>query len=351
LKKIKQLSKELNFIRASKNKYGGAERYLSRLDEALIKQNIPHKIIYSRFPNFFPSWLRIILFNIQVLLFKKNKFYFSLERITCPDIYRAGDGVHKIFLQTQNKSILNPLHPIYLFLEKKCFHKAKFIIANSHMVKNQIIDSYGISPNKIKVIYSGIEPKESDYQGSFDRLSKEFLLEQNEFIFLYVGSGFKRKGVKQFIEIISKLEKVNIKAFVIGKEKNFEYYLNLVENLGLRDKVIFTGPREDVNDFYNISDIFILPTHYEPFSNVILEALQSMNVVFTTKQNGASEILDDKYIMKTPDDLSILNVINALFDDKAMLEKVKRENRILSKKFSIEKNLHETLEIINEAIN
>ena len=76
-----------------------------------------------------------------------------------------------------------------------------------------------------------------------------------------------------------------------------------------------------------------------------------MNVVFTTKQNGASEILDDKYIMKTPDDLSILNVINALFDDKAMLEKVKRDNRILSKKFSIEKNLHETLEIINEAIN
>ena len=55
--------------------------------------------------------------------------------------------------------------------------------------------------------------------------------------------------------------------------------------------------------------------------------------------------------MKTPDDLSILNIINALFDDKAMLEKVKRDNRILSKKFSIEKNLHETLEIINEAIN
>ena len=93
------------------------------------------------------------------MLKKNDKFYYSLERITCPDIYRAGDGVHKIFLSIENKSRFNLLHPVYLYLEKKCFLNSKHIIANSLMVKKQIIDCYDINPCKIDVIYNGIELK------------------------------------------------------------------------------------------------------------------------------------------------------------------------------------------------
>ena len=145
--------------------------------------------------------------------------------------------------------------------------------------------------------------------------------------------------------------KRTLKAFVIGREKNPKYYLDVAKNLGIGSKVIFTGPREDVSDFYNISDIFILPTHYEPFSNVVIEALQSENVVFTTKQNGASEILEDKFIMKNPNDFSIVATIEEFLENKMLLKQVKNENRLLSKKFSIEKNLDETLKAINEVIN
>ena len=345
------MNRELHFVRANKDKYGGAERYLSRLSSALKKQKTPHKVINSIFPKFIPSWLRIILFNFQVSLFKKNKFYFSLERISCPDIYRAGDGVHKEFLKSQKKSRFNPLHPIYLFLEKKCFQNAKCIIANSFMVKNQIINSYDVSPDKIKVIYSGIESKEINFHSSFEKLSEEYSFISENFIFLFVGSGFKRKGVFEFLQIISKLDQSNIKAFVIGRDKNSKHYFHLAKDLGIDDKVIFTGPREDVSDFYNISDIFILPTHYEPFSNVVIEALQSENVVFTTKQNGACEILEDKFIMKKPNDFSIVATIEKFLDNKILLQQVKDENRLLSENFSIEKNLDETLEVINEVIN
>ena len=162
------------FIRANKNKYGGAENYLLRLSNALTSQKINHKIIYSIFPKFIPSWLRVILFNFQVCLTKKDKFYFSLDRITCPDIYRAGDGVHKVFLSIEKKSKTNLLHPIYLFLEKSCFNKAKHIIVNSQMVKNDIISTYKINPKKISVIHNGIEIKKFNYQKSFDKLSNEF---------------------------------------------------------------------------------------------------------------------------------------------------------------------------------
>ena len=342
--------KTIYFIRANKTKYGGAENYLSCLSEVLKKQNINHQVVNSIFPKFMPSWLRVILFNLQVCLTKKDKFYFSLDRITCPDIYRAGDGVHKVFLSIEKKSRTNLLHPIYLFLERKCFNKAKHIIANSQMVKNDIVSTYKINPKKISVIHNGIEIKKFNYQKSFDKLSNEFSIKKDQKILLYVGSGFKRKGVKEFLQIISKLRNLDIKAFVIGKEKDIEYYQELSLKLKIDDRVIFTGPREDVDDFYTISDIFLLPTHYEPFSNVVLEAMGFENAVFTTKQNGASEVLDSSFIMNNPSDFSIISAIEELFNNPSKLENIKKENRAKSEKFSIENNLSETLKVIDKFI-
>ena len=103
------MNKKIYFIRSNKTKFGGGENYLYRLSKALAKENIEHQIVNSIFPKFLPSWLRAILFNIQVRLTKRDKFYFSLDRITCPDLYRAGDGVHKVFLSIVYFIVLFPL--------------------------------------------------------------------------------------------------------------------------------------------------------------------------------------------------------------------------------------------------
>jgi len=336
-------------IRERLSKFGGAEVYLSRLSKVLNDNGVDHQIVNSIFPKFLPSWLRIILFNLQVCLTKKNKFYFSLERIVCPDVYRAGDGVHKVFLSIENKSKLNPLNPVYLFLEKRCFNNAKRIIANSHMIKDEIVNAYDINPEKIDVVYNGVASKTVDYQGSFNRLSKEFSIEKNIPILLYVGSGFKRKGVEEFLEIIAKLKVKNFQAFIIGKEKNLKYYEQMSKDLKIDKKVIFTGPRSDVDDFYIISDIFLLPTRYEPFSNVILEAMSFENAVFTTKKNGAHEILEDEYIMPNSRDYSVAGKIDALLEDVEALSAIKQANNLKANELSIELNMQKTIKTIKQA--
>ena len=342
---------KLFFVRANKTRFGGAEVYLSRLSDALGKKNIEHEVVNSIFPKFLPSWLRVILFNLQVCFNKRGKFYFSLDRISCPDIYRAGDGVHKVFLTIEDKSKLNPLHPIYLFLEKRCFNNAKKIIAISNMVKQNIVDSYKVDEKKISVIYNGIPLKSYDYSSSLDRVSREFHLKPNRYILLYVGSGFKRKGVEEFLKIVSMLERDDIQAFIVGKDKNIDYYQQLSLKLNINDKVVFTGPRLDVEDFYTISDVFIFPTHYEPFGNVILEAMNFRNAVFTTKQCGGGEILNKHFIMSQADDYSVVSKINDLLDNKSKLEDVKEDNRAISKKFSIDRNLKETVKVIETLTN
>ena len=341
--------KKIHLIREKASKFGGAEVYLSRLAQTLSDSGVEHQVMHSIFPKFLPSWLRIILFNLQVCLTKKNKFYFSLERIVCPDVYRAGDGVHKVFLTIENKSKLNLLHPIYLFLEKRCFNNAKRIIANSYMIKNEIINTYDINSEKIDVVYNGVESKVSNHEESFKKLSKEFDLDKINLILLYVGSGFKRKGVEEFLQIISRLANENIKAFIIGKEKNIKYYEQLSGDLGLSEKVVFTGPRQDADDFYTISDVFLFPTRYEPFSNVVLEAMSFENAVFTTKQNGAHEVLGSEYIMLNSKDMSVVDKIGQLLKDSKSLEKIKRENKLIAKSLSIDLNMKKTIKVISKA--
>jgi len=339
--------KKITFLRLKKNAFGGAEKYLERLAKKLKEKNIDYEIIHANLPKWLPSWIKVLMFSQKVCKNKDDKFYFSLDRITCPDIYRAGDGVHKEYLKTKGFT-LNPLHLAYLYLEKRSFLNAKKIIANSKMVKNQIISNYKIDPDKIEVIYNGIEIKKFDKLKAKESLKKEFDID-DEKIILFVGSGFERKGVKEFLEIISKID-LDFKAFIVGKDKNIKKYKKIAKDLGLEKKVIFTGPRKDVDTFYAASDIFLFPTHYEPFSNVVLEAMSFENVTFTTLKNGACEILPKDFVMKNPKDFSIVSKIKELLTDEKTLEKNQKEMREISKNYTIEKNAQKTLEVINEFI-
>ncbi len=341
--------KNINLIRANKTKYGGAENYLSRLSSELDKQNIEHDVVNSDLPKFLSSWIKALLFNFLVCKNKKNSFYFSLDRIACADIYRAGDGVHKEFLKTKKRK-LNPLNLVYLYLEKKCFYNAKKIIANSNMIKNQIIKTYNIEPYRISVVYNGVKLKSINYDNSYFKLSREFKIE-NKKIVLFVGSGFERKGVKEFLQILSKLKSKNYHAFIIGKEKKLSFYKQLSHSLHVDDFITFTGARSDVDDFYTISDIFLFPTAYEPFSNVVLEAMSFKNAIFTTKQNGAHEILNDEYTLDTPQDYSTVRKIDELLDNPEKLKAIKDENYKIVQNFTIEKNAKETMDVINEYLN
>jgi len=225
------------------------------------------------------------------------------------------------------------------------FKNAKKIIANSKMVKEQIISTYNIEPSKIEVIYNGIPLKE---KVDFSDLVKKFNI-KNEKIILYVGSGFKRKGVKEALEMVSKL-KGNFKFFIVGKDKNINWYKDYAKKLNLNNKAIFTGVRNDVDKFYSMADIFLFPTHYEPFSNVVLEALNFECAVITTAQNGASEVLDKDFIMKDPKDFKT-KLLEKFLNNENFLNKVKTKNKQISKNFSIEENVNKTLKVINETLN
>jgi len=339
---------KITFVRRQHTPFGGAERYLERLVDVLKNRGYETEIRHLEQPKWMPSWLKFLYYDHQACSSKGERFYFSNDRLTCLDIYRAGGGVHKVFLKTKGFS-LNPLHPVYLHLEKRAFENALTIIANSQMVKNEIIETYGIDPKKIEVIYNGVPLEPFDKRASKKRLVEEFGIAEEEKIILYVGSGFERKGVAELLQLLVLL-KSDFKAFVVGKEKQLNRYRQMVRDMGLDKRVFFTGPREDVSTFYAAADIFILPTHYEPFSNVVLEALSYENIVFTTRQNGASEILDERFIMASPGDVSIVAEIEKLLEDKAYLESTQTKAGEIAQQYTIEANADKTVEVIRQTM-
>lgn len=328
--------KTIYFLRLKAGSFGGAENYLKRLQHELTQQSIKFENINSKTPSFFPSWLKAMLFSYLTCKTKKDKLYFSLERVTCADIYRAGDGVHKEFLKTKKRSF-NPLNLVYLYIEKRLFKNAKLIIANSNFVKSQIISNYNIDKGKIEVIYNGVKHKDID-KIKLKELKNQLNLKHEKTI-LFVGSGFERKGVEEFLNILSKLT-YRCNGLIIGKDKNIQKYKIKAQNMGL--EVNFLGKRDDVDLFYALSDIFLFPTKYEPFSNVILEAMSFKCVAFTTMKNGASEILPKEQIIQK----DISEKIDTLLKDNILLSSKKEENYKISLNFTIEKNTNQTLDAI-----
>lgn len=247
--------KKIVFLRLDLDAIGGAQRYLSRLVKALKDSGVECETRGFNGSKKLSSWIKALLFNSQAKRQKSaDEIYFSLERITCADIYRAGDGVHKVYMKTKPFWFTNPLNFVIPYLEKRTFKNAKKIIANSNFIKRQICETYGIVPEKIAVVYNGVNLPTRVQKGSAKlALCEEFGLDFHLPTLLFVGSGFKRKGAEEFLRIAARL-KTRVNCLIVGRDKNATRYKNLAKELGLN--AVFTGAQKARRDFTKAASCF-----------------------------------------------------------------------------------------------
>jgi len=225
----------------------------------------------------------------------------------------------------------------------------KAIIANSRRGKEEIIRLYGVDPNRIHVVYNGIDPVCTNQELKAvhrQALAEEFGLGE-ELRLLYVGSGFKRKGVAAAIRAAARLS-VPFRLFIVGKG-NASAFRRLAKRLGIHDRVIFTGPRKDVVQFYQGCDLFVFPTLYDPFSNATLEAMAHGLPVITSVFNGVAELIRDGgngFVVQDPlDDAAISECLRALTDAdfRRQMGELAAET---AAPFTMQRNIQETLDVI-----
>jgi len=362
---------KIALVRKNYTPYGGAENYLRLVAGKLA--GLGHEIdIFSSTdrpdPDFKirrvktlrkPSFLSNIMFAVksrEALQHAAPDVILSFERTLYQDIYRAGDGCHKEWLKRRGiiesslKQVsfnINPHHRLLLYLERRCFESSRCIIANSKMVKNDIVRNYSISPDKIVVIYNGVDTERFKPAGDEQKnlLRSEYRIKEDNVV-LFVGADFKRKGIAALLKAFSMLDLKETRLIIAGKAAKPEY-IAMAEKLGISKKVTFWGPEKEVTKLYALSDLFVLPTIYDPFSNATLEAMASGLPVITTQYNGVSEIIEDgvQGFIVDPMDAELLSkrIESALADAQEM----GRRARTLAEDYPIENAVDEIVGLVS----
>jgi UDP-glucose:(heptosyl)LPS alpha-1,3-glucosyltransferase len=312
---------KIAFIRARYNPFGGAERFLNSAAEALVAQGsspviitrdwpdsghagIQHRIVN---PRYFTKAGRDRTFAQATLaLLQQEKFDFaqSYERMAGCDIFHAVDGVHAEWLVQRQRVQgglkrlgvqINPHHRNLLKAERAMYTspQLKAVICISQMVKRNVMQHYGVAENKLHVIYGDID-SEKFHPGLRDEhrasMRKELDIPGDAPVAIFVGSGFERKGAAGFLAAVSRVK--SLYGLVVGHDKHLPRYRALAAKLGLSQRVIFTGGIKDVRPYYGASDVYLMPTLYEPFGLVFGEAMACGLPAITSQQAGAADWID-----------------------------------------------------------
>jgi UDP-glucose:(heptosyl)LPS alpha-1,3-glucosyltransferase len=218
----------------------------------------------------------------------------SHERTLSQHVYRAGEGCHRGYLASGAARRPRGLHHrIVLALEARVFARTPRIVAIARLGKREIEQLYGVSPERVRVIYNGVDlDRFHPHHAAVHRAAAraEAGLRPDEHGLLFAGSGFERKGLATAIEALPRLGAARL--LVIGRGDDARYRA-LAARLGVGDRVCWLGLRADLERWYAAADVLVLPTRYEPFGNVHLEAMASGLPVVTTTAAGGSELVEE----------------------------------------------------------
>lgn len=320
--------KHVVLLKSKAQMLGGLEKYAARIALAfaskgakvsLLTTGEEHPLsqfneisVHSCKTSPWPSFLRMEQFDHFVREWiQKNQpdLIFGMDRNRFQTHIRAGNGVHASYLKsrvhTEGKlkhliCLCNPMHRKILELEKAAFENPRLekLFANSHMVRHELLEHYNIDPKKIQVIHNGVEWEEMQElfypeNQSLSDIRQHLRLKKDCFQFLFIGNGYLRKGLEVLLQALPRLKNQNFQLSVVGKENRLQYFQAKTIELGLKDRVLFFGSQENITPFYQAADALVIPSFYDPFANVTVEALAMGLFTISSKNNGACEIIHD----------------------------------------------------------
>jgi len=173
-------------------------------------------------------------------------------------------------------------------IERQGMERADKVIAVSHYTRSTIISRYGISGEKVEVVYNGVERN-----GNWSLA--ETGINTNEKIVLFLGRITMQKGPEYFLQAAKKVLEMmdDVKFVMVGSGDMMHRSIEMAAELGIGHKVLFTGflRGEDVQKIYKMADLYVMPSVSEPFGIAPLEALNHDVPVIISKQSGVSEVL------------------------------------------------------------
>ncbi len=353
---------KIGLVRRGFARAGGAESYLKRLGKILAEHGHTTTLYTSQeWP--LAEWPYGKLIRLKERSPERfarelprrrvsDDLLFSLERVLQCDCYRAGDGVHRCWLRRRAKyepawrakfRALQRKHIEMLALEEEMFQQAgaRFVIANSELVKNEIVSEFNVPEDRIGVIYNGLPDNRFTKKPSKrSEIRSSLGLADTDIALLFAGSGWARKGLRFALAALRQIKDRRFKLLVAGTDRRPLFAASHVQYL---------GPMDNLESIYRAADLFILPTIYDPFSNACLEAVSFGLPVITTRANGFSEIMQSGVhgcVIPQADDIAALRQAIETWSDAALRTTARPACLELAAGYTMQRNMDKTLAVL-----
>lgn len=297
----------------------------------------------------------------KALLRFPNAVSYALSRTWPVDAFRITDPLHAHTLALRYRSYLkrlwtklSPRHRVLLGLEKSVLSPegSRYVVTISDLDKDLVQRYYGVSPERIHVIYNGVDQDVFNPVVRQRRsiVRKSLGIGEDITCYIFPAMDFRRKGLAVLLKTLSKLN-FSWELIVAGQDKDVRFRKQAME-FGIASRVHFLGRREDIQDLYGASDLLVLPTTYDPFGNVHLEALACGLPVLTTAQAGGAEIVkpgQTGHVMRDSNSVDELEAALRDFESRRdQWPQWRKQARISIKSFTLQRNAMQTAELLSE---
>ena len=238
--------------------------------------------------------------------------------------------------------------PAQRTLERAVFRLAQAVVANADAVGRQLVAA-GVPASKVLTVHNGLDTARlAPTRTRAEALAHFGLPEGRRFVTIVANLHHDVKDHPTFLRAARRVrEAAADAAFVVAGEGRLEgVYRALAEELGVGKDVFFTGRCESVGDLLSVSDVCVLSSTAEGFSNSILEYMAAARPVVVTDVGGAREAVEEGrngHVVAPRDDEAMAERVTSLLEDPARARRMGEEGRrIVEEKFSCEAQLART---------
>jgi glycosyltransferase involved in cell wall biosynthesis len=230
-------------------------------------------------------------------------------------------------------------------------HKVDLFLAVSRTVKHKLISKAKIPKDKIEVLYNpvdlGVFNIGNVNKTKINHKKEKIDIKKNEFVIGFVGRLSEVKGCKYLIKSLPHLD-FKYKLLILGEGPEKENLKKLSKDFGVSNNVKFLGYKKNVEKYYSLFDLLVLPSLSESFGLVALEA-QSMGIaIISSKISAFKEILSNNenvLFFESQNEKDLADKIKKLCSDKKLSKKLIKNGLENVKKYDLESYINNLTEI------
>jgi UDP-glucose:(heptosyl)LPS alpha-1,3-glucosyltransferase len=240
----------------------------------------------------------------------------SFARAIGADVMRSGGGAHISYVRAAARwrgplagraMWLSAYHRAQMAIERQAFRSSmlKRTVAVSNLVRDDLVREFALDPQQVVTIYNGVDLER--FRPASDDSARATIRPRmgvtgSAPMVVFAGNGFARKGLEFLIRAWPRLAR-EAWLVVVGEDRAMLKFRRLSHRLGVAGRVVFAGRRRDISEIFSAADVFALPSLFEPFGNVVMEAMASGLPPLTSACAGVSELMPEpmqRFVVNDP---------------------------------------------------